>query len=142
MTTITPTHINEPKQAGWSWSVKATDGNYYGVKAELKDRFRVGVPIDVEITSKEKNGKTYRDIARVLSNGPAPAGDAPAIDPRYQKQPTPLVDAERMFVAGICNALLPKIYEHEQKMDSQKIVAVVMAARTAWAQTFGRRNDD
>jgi hypothetical protein len=141
MTSIVPKKITEPKQEGWSYSISAADGNYYGVPEKLIGDFRLGVATECEVAVKEKNGKTYRDVARVLqSASPHAQNGAATVAPQYQKQPTPLVDAERMFVAGICNALLPKVYEKEGNMTSEKMVAVIMVARTAWALTFGRKD--
>lgn len=138
MTTITAVKWYEPKQPGWSGSFKAQDGNYYGCKEDLKDQVPLGVPVEVEISTKEKDGKTYRDIKRVVGaqNVSAPVKVAPA---RNGYGSTDDATAERIYCCGIINALVPKVYEKFGSITEDQVIAVTKMARGAWAKTFAHK---
>ena len=148
MTTITPVKFFPPKTEGWSHNIKCADGYFYGCREEMVTLFTIGQPIDVEITTKEKNGTTYRDIKRVIPNAagatpaPRPAGATNgSVSPQYQKQPTPLVDAERMFVAGALNSILPKMFERDNGLLPSKVADTVNMFRQVWSETFGAKHE-
>lgn len=136
MTTITATKWYPPKQPGWSGSFKAADGNYYGCKEELVSQIPIGQPVEVEVTTKEKDGKTYRDIKKVVSAA-APKPSAPATNgTRYAA--TDDTTAERIYVCGILNAWVAHVAPSRDIKPSD-LVNVTEAAREAWRQTFGKK---
>lgn len=105
MTTIVAQKWYAPNQPGWSGRFKAADGNYYGCKEEMAASIPIGQPVEVEITIKEKDGKTYRDIKRVVSTTPAPAAAKPQTNGARHGS-TDDATAERIFVCGILNSYL------------------------------------
>jgi hypothetical protein len=101
----------------------------------------IGTPIEVEITTKEKDGKTYRDIKRVVSAGAvavAPKPAAPTNGARYGA--TDDTTAERIYVCGILNAWVAHVAPSRDIKPSD-LVNVTEAAREAWRQTFGKKAD-
>lgn len=138
--TIQPLYINMPKPGKSYGSVKLANGNKFVGRAEVLGMMVKGNTYTIETESQDwTNGTVHVITKATLANGAAQAAGS-GHDP-YEKRPTPPIDAERMFVAGITNALLPKIYEKLGTMDSEKIVAVVNAARKAWGETFGAKHD-
>lgn len=136
--------IYPAKQAGWSASIKGKDGNYYGVKEAVANTLSVGQVITADVATKEKDGKTYRDIIKIHDAGPSgnpPAASAPtqstAHAPRYGN--TDESTAERIFVCGFVNAVSPKIYEKLGNVNSEQLTALVQVARVTWAETFGKK---
>jgi hypothetical protein len=129
-----------PSQPGWSGRFKATDGSYYGVKEEMAGEIPLGVPTEVEITTKEKDGKIYRDIKRVIGFPSKAGGGSTAPAPRAGSYDD--ATSERIFVCGALNAVLPKIFERDSGLLPSKLVEVVEMLRATWRNTFGRKHDD
>lgn len=141
MTTITPQKFFPPKTEGWSHNIKAADGYFYGCPEKFITLFQIGQPIDVEITIKEKNGTTYRDIKRVIPNGnghpaPTPQKPAQAAQGRYGENDA---TAERIYCAGILNNLVGPYVQKHGAIDAGVLIALTNAARQAWAATFGTK---
>lgn len=140
MTTITPTKFFPPKTEGWSHNIKAADGYFYGCPEKLITLFTIGQPIDVEVVTKEKDGRTYRDIKNVIPNkngdaAPAPRPAAPQTRSYGEDNGT----AERIYVAGIVNNYMQHLGKHHGEEDlTDALVIVTRAARAAWSLTFGR----
>lgn len=70
--TITPRYVNEPKQEGWSGSIKDTGGNYWNIPADKVDYYKqfLNKPI---VISYETKGK-FRHVKGMLAQEkPAPA---------------------------------------------------------------------
>lgn len=138
------TNIYPPKKPGWSASIKGKDGNYYGVKENIANTLATGQVITADVATKEKDGKTYRDIIKIhdagQSGSPAPSAQpathAPSA-PRYGN--TDESTAERIFVCGFVNAISPKIYEKMGNVNSEQLTALVQVARVTWAETFGKK---
>ena len=63
---IIPEFVNPPKEGARSGSIKATDGRYYGFEAKNYPTasWEKGVPYEVEVKSREYNGKTYWDVTK------------------------------------------------------------------------------
>ena len=141
MTTITVQKIYPPKKEGWSHSIKATDGNYYGVKEAVVRSISEGQTIEADVVVKEKDGKTYRDIVKLVGGDVAPARpSAPqASTPRYGS--TDDATAERIFTCGIVNAVAPHVYDKHGTLTSEHLTALVMVARVAWSETFGKKHE-
>lgn len=143
MTTITVQKIYPPKKEGWSHSIKATDGNYYGVKESVVRSISEGQTIEADVVVKEKDGKTYRDIVK-LAGGDAIALASPTRSPALQSSAprygsTDDATAERIFTCGIVNAVAPHVYDKHGTLTSEHLTALVMVARVAWAETFGKK---
>ncbi len=134
--------IYPPKQSGWSASIKAQDGNYYGVKEEVAKSLAEGQTITADVKMQEKNGKTYRDIIKIHDAGPsARPGSTPAPTQstgRYGSNDD--ATAERIFVCGFVNATAPKVYEKFGAISSDQLTALVMVARTTWEETLGKKS--
>lgn len=148
MTTIVPVRFYPPKTAGWSHNIKAADGFYYGVKEELVSLFTLNQPIEVEVVTKEKDGRTYRDIKRVIPNGNGHAAQAQA--PEQPKWSTgsappfrePDATAERIYVAGVVNNYMQHLGKFQGEADlTEALITVTRAARAAWKMTFGRASE-
>lgn len=134
--------IYPPKQAGWSASIKASDGNYYGVKEAIANTLSEGQTIQADIVVKDRNGKTYRDITKIYGNdGPAqPQANRTASPSTSRYGASDDATAERIFVCGIVNAVAPKIYDKMGSITSDQLAALVMVARTAWEETLGKKS--
>lgn len=138
------TNIYPPKKPGWSASIKGKDGNYYGVKENVANTLATGQVITADVATKEKDGKTYRDIIKIHDAGPS-GSPAPSAQPaahipsvlRYGN--TDESTAERIFVCGFVNAVSPKIYEKMGNVNSEQLTALVQVARVTWAETFGKK---
>ena len=134
--------IYPPKQAGWSAHIKDNLGNYFGVKEALVSNLSEGQTISADVVTKDKAGKTYRDIVKIHgmngggSAAPSPQTSAPATA-RYGAQDD--ATAERIFVCGVVNSVAPKIYEKLGTIDSEKLAALVQVARVTWASTLGNK---
>lgn len=132
--------IYPPKQAGWSASIKDNLGQYFGVKAEIANTLSEGQTIQADIRTKEKDGKTFRDIIKIHDGGasqPGPATAPAASTGRYGAQDD--ATAERIFVCGLLNALAPKVYEAHKNITSEQLTALVQVARVTWSETLGRK---
>lgn len=134
--TVTPKYLNMPKPGKSYGSIKLANGNKMVGRAEVLGMMQPGSTYTVE-TETQRWGDGDVEVIKqaTLANGAAPA--AGAADP-YEKRPTPTIDAERMFVAGALNALLPKIFERDNGLTPSKTVDLVNLLRGVWAETFGR----
>ena len=86
-------YVNPPKQAGWSGSIKGSDGEYYNVPDECLGNFRVGELINLgyenrQVQKGKWTGKWVRDAK--LKNGQPLQTGLPGPVPEYQPNPTPL----------------------------------------------------
>lgn len=132
--------IYPPKQAGWSASIKDNLGQYFGVKAEIASTLSEGQTIQADIRTKEKDGKTFRDIIKIHDGGESQAKTttAPAAsNGRYGAHDD--ATAERIFVCGVVNAVAPKFYEAHKNITSEQLTALVQIARVTWSETFGKK---
>lgn len=138
------TNIYPPKKPGWSASIKGKDGNYYGVKENIANTLAAGQVITADVATKEKDGKTYRDIIKIHDAGPS-GSPAPSAQPAPMTPSAPRYGntdestAERIFVCGFVNAVSPKIYEKLGNVNSEQLTALVQVARVTWAETFGKK---
>jgi len=143
MQTITPQYVNMPKEGKSFGSVKLANGNKFVGRAEVLGMMVKGNTYTVETESQDwTNGTVHVITKATLANGSAAAtsnGTAGA-DP-YEKRPTPPIDAERMFVAGALNSVLPKMFERDQGLLPSKITDTVNMLRLVWSETFGAKHD-
>jgi hypothetical protein len=134
--TIEVKYVNPPKNnPKASWSIKDALGAYWGFYPEKVGKPSPGDTITVEWSESNYQGKTYKNIEKILTVGTAPDSNssAPASSPRPAQQDdrTP----ERIFVCGIINAAI-----HSgalQPFNAGDIAAVGQAAQEAYAQLFG-----
>jgi len=131
--------IYPPKQSGWSASIKAQDGNYYGVKEDVAKSLAEGQTITADVKMQEKNGKTYRDIIKIHDAGPPARPAAPAQSTGHYGS-NDGATAERIFVCGFVNATAPKVYEKFGAISSDQLTALVMVARATWEETLGKKS--
>ena len=114
------------------------------MKEALVSNLSEGQTISADVVTKDKAGKTYRDIVKIHgmngggSSAPSPSHQASApAAPRYGSQDD--ATAERIFVCGVVNSVAPKIYEKLGTIDSEKLAALVQVARVTWASTLGNK---
>lgn len=96
---IIPEFVNPPKEGARSGSIKATDGRYYGFEAKKwpTASWEKGVTYDVEVKSREYNGKTYWDITERHGKASAPAASSGG------SAPPPFVD--RFWLPFVSNTV-------------------------------------
>lgn len=149
--TVTPKFIDPPKEGKKNWRVKDANNEAWSIPANLKDKFAVGQPIDIAYEDTSFQGKTFHMVkdarpAAAQAQAPAPQTNgnghaAPTPAPAgngYARQPTPLIDAERMFVCGAVNAA---IQSGRLDLTTASVAGAVNAMRDAWAATFGTPDD-
>lgn len=142
--TITPLFVNMPKEGKSFGSVKLANGNKFVGRAEVLGMMVKGNTYTVETESQDwTNGTVHVITKATLANGSAASsnGTAGAASGQYQKQPTPPIDAERMFVAGALNSVLPKMFERDNGLLPSKIADTVNMLRLVWSETFGAKHD-
>lgn len=141
MTTITPQYVNMPKPGKSYGSIKLANGNKFVGRAEVLGMMQKGLTYEVETeTQRWGDGDVAVITKATLANGHAAASQqTPHTDDpdRYKKQPTPKVDAERMFVAGALNSLLPAMYTTHQGLTPRQVEDAVLMLRQVWLNTFG-----
>lgn len=137
--TITPKYVNMPKQGKSYGTVVLPNGNKMVGKAEVLGMMSAGNTYAITTEAQDwTNGTVHVIKSATLASGSAPASSGG----QYQKQPTPAIDAERMFVAGALNALLPKVFERDNGLTPSKTIDLVNLLRHTWAETFGKKDDE
>lgn len=144
MQTITPAYVNMPKEGKSFGSVKLANGNKFVGRAEVLGMMVKGNTYTVETESQDwTNGTVHVITKATLANGSAAAAanGAAGGEDQFAKRPTPPIDAERMFVAGALNSVLPKMFERDQGLLPSKITDTVNMLRLVWSETFGAKHD-
>jgi hypothetical protein len=120
-TAIIPEFVNPPKEGARSGSIKATDGRYYGFEAKKypTSSWEKGKTYNVELKSREYNGKTYWDIT-ARHEGTAPRSNGAG--------PPPLVD--RFWMPFVSNVVAHAIAGGQVK-DPAQVFNWAMAAKQA-----------
>lgn len=141
--TVNPIYINMPKPGKSYGSIKFANGNKMVGRAEVLGMMTKGNTYTVETeTQRWGDGDVEVIKSATLANGSAPAAQGNgAGEDQYQRRPTPLIDAERMFVAGALNALLPKVFERDNGLTPSKTVDLVNLLRGVWGETFGKPHE-
>lgn len=139
--TVNPIYINMPKPGKSYGSIKFANGNKMVGRAEVLGMMTKGNTYTVETETQRWGDGDVEVITKVsLANGSAPAATGNGADP-YEKRPTPPIDAERMFVAGALNSLLPKVFERDNGLTPTKTVDLVNLLRGVWGETFGKPSE-
>lgn len=76
---ITIRFINQPKGRGVSWSIRDTEGEFWGLPKKLVDTVKEGETIEVGYTERTVNNMTFRDIKAIYAAPqpqPQPEGQA------------------------------------------------------------------
>jgi len=139
--TITPKYVNEPKAGKTFGTVKLANDKRYWASREVIAQMQAGQSYEVEIV--QRNWQSMGEVEIIDSVKGSAKQQAPAqnghgaVPDRFQKQPTPKVDAERMFVAGALNSLLPAMYTTHQGLTPRQVEDVVLMLRQVWLNTFG-----
>jgi hypothetical protein len=158
--TITIAYINPPKQPGGKrGSVKSTDRELFGVPIEMLDQFIPGETFLVEFNETQWQGRPFKSITRVLDQPRATepasatpldtaseADTAPAPSAQHNStaftrngstyRATDPVDARRMFVCSLMNAL---ITSRQVKPDAQSIAETITMLCKAYDATLGEK---
>lgn len=157
---ITIANIYPARPGKKTATIKDTDGMLFSVWPNLVSQFRAGETFEIEFTSKDVNGVTYRDIksgrvttppspppSQFTAQNPVPAPrslSSAAAQPEAGRngssggsqyyRPTSPRDAERMFVCSTLNAFIStgRIDCHHKM-----IAECVNELRAAWQMTFG-----
>lgn len=66
---ITVAFVNQPREGGKKGTVKDMHGRYFGVWPDKLDQYEKGGTYEVEYDTTEYQGKTYRNIKRIVSGG-------------------------------------------------------------------------
>lgn len=158
---ITISNIYPAKPGKKTATIKDTDGLLFSVWPNQLAQFRNGETYEIEFTSKDVNGVTYRDIksGRVTAppspppsqftaqtQSPAPrslssAAAQPAEKPSGNSggsayyRPTSPQDAERMFVCSTLNAF---IQTGRVDCHGPLLIEYINTLRGAWRETFGK----
>ncbi len=132
-TRITVDFVNPPKPGKLSGSVKASDGNYYGIKPDQLALFEPKGVYDIEFTSRMFNNKEYYNVTSVkkIESAPPPQAGNGAVVGKYG--PKDDATAERIFVCGALNALLQGGHVECSQVYISNVVNVL---RASWAETF------
>ena len=141
--TVSPIYINMPKPGKSYGSIKFANGNKMVGRAEVLGMMTKGNTYTVETETQRWGDGDVEVITKVsLANGSAPAATGNgAGEDQYQRRPTPAVDAERMFVAGGLNAVLPELFKRDGGITPSKLTDLVNLFRGTWSETFGKPSE-
>lgn len=139
-TQITPKYVNMPKPGKSYGTVVLQNGNKMVGKAEVLGMMSAGKTYDITTESQDwTNGTVHVVKSATLANGGAHQADQPS--QQFKRQPTPEVDAERMFVAGALNAVLPELFKRDNGLTPSKLIDIVDLLRHTWGETFGKKDE-
>lgn len=126
--TFTAKYVNQPAQGRKNGTVKTEDNSIYVVDPSLLSKFAVGGTYEVQYSTYDFKGTTFRKVASVKQTATPQA--QPSGGGGYR---TDDVTAERIFVCGALNAAI-----HSGHLDvSSDLVPLINKLRNDWAQTFG-----
>ena len=131
--TINVQYVNQPKQPGWSGSVKTKDGQIFGVKEIDLKKFSPGQTYNIEFVERAKEGKVYRDFVRFTdSQAPAKEHHGPFPPPQpngHAAASHNTLDKDKLiFVTGVVGRAMGS-----GKFDLSQIRQLTAAAVQAWA---------
>ncbi len=73
LATVTVKFINQPKEGKKEGSIRVQDDSFYGVPPALLAQFQQGGTYEVDYTTREWQGKTFKSVKSVKAVGAAPA---------------------------------------------------------------------
>lgn len=139
--TISPKFVNMPKEGKSYGSVVLADDRRYVGRPEVLGMMQKGQAYTIDTEKQDwTNGTVIIVTKAVLANGTVAASKGPT--DQFKRQPTPEIDAERMYVCGLVNALAPAVYAKHGACDGVTMIAMTNAARQAWRDTFGAKIDE
>lgn len=117
--TITIKYVNQPKEGKSFGSVKDSTGQMWGVHQSKLNDLKPGQTVDVTYTSKDYQGKEYRNISAFTVKAAAapPAGGAPR----------GASTDEQIFITGVVGRALGS-----GKFDAEDVSKLTVAAYKAW----------
>lgn len=130
--TITVLYLNEPKQAGWSWSVKDKDGAYWGCKDDIAKMLSRGATVAIQYSERQSNGKTYKDIKRIVPRQ-QPRPETNGAQPRSTY--TSGANDRAIFVTGLSQRILGS-----GQFGIEDITKVVLAVDAAFDALEAKRS--
>lgn len=125
--TIEVAYVNQPKPGKKKGSVKAANGEIYGVWPSDLGRFQVGQQITFNYEESTFNGQTYKSAKFPKGAPPAPTPMAASSGP---------AKSEEMFVMGVIGRTLQGTGSFP---DPVELTNWVKAARMAWRDGFSNK---
>ncbi len=133
---ITVSFINQPKPGKTNGTIKTKDDQLYGVKPDMLALFEQKKTYDIEFSSREFNGQTYKTVTSVKKVEDAPAASANGAGTSYGRYgATDDKTAERIFVCGGLNAA---IEGGHVDLNTEHLTNLVNIFRLVWDDTFGK----
>jgi len=71
--TVIVAYVNAPREGKKNGSIKTKGGDYYGVPPAMLSQFEQGGTYQVEYSTREFQGQTYRNVVSVQKQAPAPS---------------------------------------------------------------------
>lgn len=137
---IVPKFVNMPKPGKSYGSVVLPDDRRYVGRPEVLGMMQKGQAYSIDTEKQDwTNGQVVIVTKAVLANGTVAASKGNG--DQFKRQPTPEVDAERMYVCGLVNALAPAVYAKNGECTGATMIAMTNAARQAWRDTFGKKDE-
>ena len=99
-TTVEVAFVNQPKNPGWSGSIKTSDGQYYSVKESDLGLFQKGQKYTIGYDEVTKGGKTYRNFNGALLGPTTETKTAPATNGANHYSQTDTRE-RGMFIMGV-----------------------------------------
>lgn len=132
--TIEVKFADPPKDGKKQGTVKAANGEVYGVWPDKLGLLRPGLTYEVEFTERTYQGRTYRTITKCkpspTSTGGAVKSPIPSERVTTVGSPTP----EQVFVTAI---LAAAVSSQVADLNDRNLHDAVMALRLSWGKTFG-----
>lgn len=125
-------YVNQPRGNSKKGSVKASDGNYYGVWPDKLAQYAKGGKYRVEYEAEEYQGKTYRTITKILQSATPASGGSLGQTRTSGGGMTP----EQMFVTGV----IGRCFEGTGGLpDEVSLTTYIIALRGAWQNGFAAK---
>lgn len=122
--TVKVAFVNQPAAGRKTGSIKSEAGNYYNVEPHALALFEKGGTYEIQYTTRDWQGKTYRDFKAMAGASP---GNAKAVASASCK-------SEEMAVMGIIGRALQG---SGTVPDEETLTIMMQAVRHAWRTTFG-----
>ena len=139
-TTLTIAKI-VPSDGNKSGKIVGTNGESISAYANTLAQMRVGATYEIEYTTREWDGRTFKNLKSFSERPDAPANvaqfvapAATAPTPHGTYRPSDPVDAERMWVCGLLVALIKTGQVTKDKGD---LFHTTNMLRGLWGATFG-----
>ena len=114
--------VNAPRAGSRYGSIKDANGEYWSVPATMLTQFAVNGSYQVEYDTTDKDGKTYKNIKKLMVGGPTQPAN---LGKHYLEDPR---KAEDIAVLAIVKEWVGKI----PVGDTEGLAHALRSARTAW----------